>query len=312
MRKAWSLVALAILLGSSLAFAEEDERIESVQGAKGSKELVYRGDNLVEERSFDERGALVEERSFDSSSLPVETRSYIRVEGRLCRVEARDSSGEVSGLKSYHYDSSGRLLGVSLEGGFGAGVAGMIAAGSVPQGSWTVGDKTVVLAYDELGRAVLSQTMKEGAALSVERRVFGESGLLESQTLEDKLSGLIQETRYDEKGRPASRIDTPAKGPQEKREYGYDDAGRLVEERRAKAGHKTRIVKAYGEDGSLISEETSQDGKLILVVSYDKDSRVEELYEEGEPFVRASYSGGRKVKDEFFSDGIVVRAREYQ
>lgn len=312
MRKAWPLVALALALGSSLAFTEGDERIESVPGAKGSKELVYRGENLVEERSYDERGALVEERSFDSTSLPVETRSYIRVEGRLTRVEARDFSGIVSGSKSYHYDSKGRLLGVSSEGSFGEGVAGMIAARSVPQGSWTVGDKTVVLAYDELGRAVLSQTMKEGAALAIERKVFGESGLLESLTLEDKRSGLVQETQYDEKGRPESRIDIPALGPKEMREYGYDDSGRLVEERRSKAGHKTKIVKSYGEEGSLIREETSQDGELILVVSYDKDSRVEELYEEGEPFVRASYSGGRKVKDEFLSDGIVVRAREYQ
>jgi antitoxin component YwqK of YwqJK toxin-antitoxin module len=289
-----------------------EERIETLQENKGSKELVYRDDVLTGERRFDERGALVEERSFDAKSLPVETKVYMRKDGRLTRVEAKDSSGELSGSMAYHYDSSGRLLGVSSEGSMGQGAAGVIAAGSSPQGSWTADSATMVQGYDDEGRVVLSQTMKDGMAISVERRSYSESGKLASVRTEDRTAGSSRETSYDEKGRPASRVDTPAKGLVEKTEYRYGDTDLPITEVRVKGTHKTIIAKSYDDEGVLAREETRLDGELVLSVDYDGIARVEELYEDGQPFVRASYEGGRKVKDEFFSDGSVVRTRDYQ
>jgi len=64
-------------------------------------------------------------------SLPIDTRTYIREEGRLAKVEARDSSGVIVGSFAYRYDRDGRLLGVSSDGSLGRGAAGMRAQTSI-------------------------------------------------------------------------------------------------------------------------------------------------------------------------------------
>ena len=63
--------------------------------------------------------------------------------------------------------------------------------------------------------------------------------------------------------------------------------------------------------GKIAREETRQDGQLLLVVSHTDDGRVEELYEDGMIFVKATYVGGRKVKDEFYADGVLLRQKDY-
>ena len=67
----------------------------------------------------------------------------------------------------------------------------------------------------------------------------------------------------------------------------------------------------YSESGTLTRKETLRDGSLVLSVDYTKNGRVEELYDDGQLFVKATYVGGLKVKDEFYSNGVVTRTREY-
>lgn len=289
-----------------------EDRIEIIKGAKGSKELVYRNDSLVEERSYDAGGSLLAERQFGADSLPTETKSYIRDEGRLEKVEARDSSGAIVGSRTYRYDRNGRLLGVSADGSLGAGEAGMVSAGPTPQGSWTHGGSaTMVLGYDEAGRVASIRTMKDGKALSVEQRTYDQGGALSSVSTKELAAGSSTELRYDEKGRPIQGRELPAKGPERRSSFAYDESGRLIEELRRVGIHLTSIRRDYADDGSLSGVETRRDGMLILAVRYADDGRTEELYEDGILFVRASFVGGRKVKDEFYADGILTRSRDY-
>ena len=136
-----ALLALILCLAVRAAFGEgkedasENERIERLAGKSGYRELVYRGKDLVEERAFDVKGALLEERYMGEDSLPYETRSYVRAEGRLERVEARDGSGVAIGSMSYRYDRSGRLVGLDAEGSFGEGSSGMISTEGRSPGS---------------------------------------------------------------------------------------------------------------------------------------------------------------------------------
>ena len=116
---------------------------------------------------------------------------------------------------------------------------------------------------------------------------------------------------YDEDGRMSSKIVTPSKGPPAKTRYSYDGAGRLVEETTRQGEHRNEKKMTYSESGTLTREETLRDGSLILSVDYTDDGRVEELYDDGQLFVKATYVGGRKVKDEFYSNGVVSRTREY-
>ena len=252
--------------------------------------------------------------------------AYIREGGRIVRVEAVDAMGSPSGSMAYRYDRNGRLLGVSSEGSLGKGAAGMIAAWGLPQGSWitrpggaakaaaaaaAASAKTTVLGYDDSGRATVVQTMLDGAALSIETRSYGEGGILSSTKIEDKVTGLSSDLQYDGDGRLAARTDTPAKGQILKTEYRYGDSGLLVEELARQGGHRSSKAYEYGEDGKVSREETSRDGELLLAVDYIENGRVEELYEDGSVFVKATYIGGRKVKDEFYLDGVPFRTREY-
>jgi YD repeat-containing protein len=306
----FAILFYSFLCMSNVAFGED--RIERIGGAKGSKELVYRGDALVEERSYDLRGALLEEKSFGPDSLQIETKAYIRVEGRLARVEARDSSGVVIGSMAYHYDRNGRLLGLSAEGSLGSGSIGMISSDDGPQGSWVNGADTTVLAYDEEGRAVVIQIIKEGKAISVEKRKYGAGGMLASIDIKDASSGSSTELLYDDKGRQSQRRETLKNKLEIKTAYRYDEKGRLAEEERNQGSHRLLMTRSYADDGSLERVETKQDGQLVLTEKYTENGRIEELYDGGFLFVRATFAGERKIRDEFFDEGVLIRSRDYE
>ena len=315
------MIFVFLLVAAGIAVG--DDRTERIADSNGAKELVYQDDVLVEARFYDARGAIQQERVYGDSSLPIETRTYIRAGGRIVRIESTDAAGNPTGATVYRYDRNGRLLGVSSEGTFGTGTAGMIVAGGTPQGSWVSSQngapgnresyvaETTVLGYDESGRVIIVQSMHNGEAISIEKRVYGEGNVLASVRIENTVSGLFSEMVYDMKGRLAKRTDKPAKGLQVKTDFQYDDAGRLVEELSARGGHRSARILNYDEGGVVVREETSRDGELLLVLVHIENGRVEELYEDGSVFVRATYIGGRKVKDDFYLDGEIVRTREY-
>jgi YD repeat-containing protein len=303
---------VSILALQTAGVVNGEDKIERIDSLKGSRELVYRDEVLAEVRSYDAQGAIREEKFFDASSLPFETRSYIREGGLLVRVELTDASGIPEGSMTYRYDRYGRLLGVDFDGSLGTGSVGMIASGAIPQGSWVSAGAMTVLGYDQSGRIAIVQTIKDGVALSVESREYSEGGLISLVRTENNTSGLSSELIYDTEGRASMRTDTPTKGPQIKTEYRYDDSGRLVEEIIKRGGHRSSRTLAYAEGGAPVREETRVDGELLLTVEYIENGRVEEIYNDGIVFVRATYIGGRKIKDEFYADGLPLRTREYR
>ena len=305
------VILLCLIMAAPLCTGED--RTERIDGATGWKELLYRNDALVEERSFDADGGLLLERSFSPEAIPLVTKRFIREFGHISKIEATDASGIPIGARSYHYDREGRLLLVSSDGVLGEDAVGMMASSGTPQGSWTsTGSKTTIIAYDEAGRANLLQYMKDGKVTSIEKRNYGADGVLASVDLDDKSSGMSTTITYDEKGRQSQKKEVAVKGEEALTRYGYDDSGRLVEEEKRSGGHVLSIRRSYATDGAQSRVETRRDGSLILAVDYADTARVEELYEDGMLFVKATYVGGRKVKDEFYVDGALQRSREYQ
>lgn len=310
--------AFCVLACLSAGLAGGQERTESIVDPKdpGSgrvvKDLVYRDGRLAEAISYGADGALLKETFFDSSSLPVRTRDYIRRDGRLERVQYEDADGASGGSLSYRYDREGRLLGVDSEGDLGAGSAGLISSAAMPEASWVSGESTTVLGYDDSARAATIQTMKDGAVVSVERRSYGENGILASVRTEDEATGAATELSYDAHGRIALRTQETAKGQKSRTEYRYDDSGKLVQELFVGGGHRSTRTLFYAADGRLSKEETRRDGELVLVVEHIENGRVDELYDGGRLFVKATFIGGRKVKDEFYADGVLSRTKEYR
>jgi Uncharacterized protein conserved in bacteria len=309
------LIGILLALGTAMPLRADDvvERSEVFSDTKGSRELIYRDNVLAEERVYDTENALQKEITYDESSLPLSTKVYIRKSGRVLSVEDRDQSDNIVGTMTYHYDRVGRLVSLSSTGSLGEEAMGMIAARGVPQGAWIAAATTTVLAYDEAGRAIVSEIIKDGKVISMEKRSYDEkSGNLSFVEREDSGSGLKTKISYDEKGRSTLMEEIPAKGLSSSTAYAYGDSGKLEEETKTTGSHKTAISYSYDEKGEVSRAETRRDGILLLAVDYIENGRIEELYEEGELFVKATYIGGHKVKDEFFMDGQSLRVREYK
>ena len=69
----------------------------------------------------------------------------------------------------------------------------------------------------------------------------------------------------------------------------------------------------YAADGALQREEYRVKGALVKVTRQGPDgTRTEELYREGQPFLRISYEGEEKIREEVLAGGEVVRVREYR
>lgn len=308
---ALALLVLASLLRSEACLAED--RTERIEGSEGTKELDYRDGVLTEERSYDPDGRIVLERRFSPEALPVLTKSYLREQGLLVRIEAADASGAPVGSMSYSYDGDGRLLSVKSEGALGEDAVGMIASYGAPQGSWIKeGGSTEIVAYDADGRASILESVDEGKVARVEKRTYTGKGIKASSLIDDRKTDTETELSYDEAGRLAKRREIPAKGPESTTLYRYDEGGRIAEELRRTGTHELSVRRSYSKDGALARAETRRDGVLVLAVDYAGKGRAETLYEGGKAFVRATYAGERKVKDEFFADGVLVRTREYQ
>lgn len=318
------LAALALAAASPARAAEGESVVRRALSGGGTRELVYRSGALAEERTTDSLGALIEETFYaapaseeGAASEPelAETRKYLRSKsGRLERVEARNAKGELIGSLDYRYDRSGRLLGVSSSGSFGPGGAGMISTGGSPQGTWiSAGLSSTASSYDEKGRPLVLKTMKDGKAILVEKRTYGDGPGPVRVEVEDLASGAVSTTEFKDGGRPVLRKDAIKGREASRTTYRFDDAGRLAEETtRDSSGGITVRSLTYGADGELAREETRKDGTLMSAVEYFEGGRIEELYRDGELFVKATYEAGRKVKDEFYSGGKPLREKEYK
>jgi hypothetical protein len=330
MRKLSVFFCLGIILASPFGARTADtggsgaERVERTALPGGtSRERVYRGSALVEERIVDKSGALLKEIFFaaepstdaDEGAI-AETWNYLRSpSGRLQRVEIRDSRGDLVGTREYRYDGSGRLLGVSLSGDAGSESAGMLSSGAALQGTWvSTPSSTTVLAYDDRARPTALQTMREGNVVLVERRIYGEGPFPIRIETENKASESKTVVECDAAtGRSTVKIELRSGRETARTTYGYDEAGRIREETtRDVAGNVTKRSLTYKTDGSLEREETRYNGIIMSAVEYLDGSRIEELYRGGELFVKATYRDGRKIKDEFFSKGEKLREKEYR
>lgn len=308
-------LAVLLILGGILTYAEDDnspvEKIQRIESSDGYRELSYSDDRLSSERSFDRQGALQSERFYDENRLLSEIRRYYREKGRLKQVKAFDPLGKEIGAIDYRYDAEGRLLGVDLSGVLGSGTAGMLSSDQGPEASWTQDNQTTVYAYNDQGQIEGRYTMKDSATLSAEKREYSEKGRLESTSLEGSKGSLTQKTIYDKDGRVQETIEGEGENTVHTK-YRYDEKGRISESSKSQGTHRISSKFSYDSDGKLIKTEISLDGVLQSVRQNLKDSTIEEFYDEGQLFVRASYKDGRKIKDEFFADGKILRTREYE
>ncbi|MGO8692524.1 MAG: hypothetical protein ACLQMF_02525 [Rectinemataceae bacterium] len=304
-----------VLLFSFLVFAAgllgAEDRVERRTDPRGSRELVFHDEVLVEEHIYGPDTALLEDIFYKSGRLR-ETRSYLRSSGRLRSVEERNDKGSVTGSLRYFYDTDGSLLRVVTGGSFGSSSAGILNSGSTPLASWTIHDDELSLVrYDSLGRPILSVDVKDGNPVETRSDTYAKGPLPQRTVVSDDLKGRTRTTDYDTAGRAALVIVSDGTNRLSRTDYRYDSAGRLIEERTKKGSDLLSRRLAYDASGTLVREEYRTNGTLRRVVLRPGDDRVEELYQAGVMFVRIEFSQGRKTREDFFIDGSPAWTKEY-
>jgi YD repeat-containing protein len=281
-------------------------------GARVRFEIERRGDAIMARRAFDGGGALVEESYYGNDGILSEKRTYIRLMGRLSRVEVSDADGKLRGIIEYRYDGNGRLISVSPSGSLGSGPAGMIASGAAPSGSWmTSGAAIVVQRFDERGRPVRVETVAKGNTIATASYVYGEGRFPERSLEEDLAKDALTVSDFDNQGRILKRIKSSKGVERSRSEFRYDEAGKLVEERSRISGSLLVRNLEYDGSGALVREVKRIDGVISETTEHREGSTIVERYHEGQLFVRSYFSNGRKVRDEFYDDGTILRSREY-
>lgn len=293
---------------------QEVERRVTRKTGSSSLERVLKGGVLREERKSGPRGELLEELFYFESGLLRERRAYGYEAQRLAKVEAFDSGGAPLGALTYRYDPRGRLAELEATGSFGEARSGLLGLpGGGVAAEWSVLEGELLLRrFDPSGRIASVETRKDDALLRRESLTYeGSSARPSFSLLEDLASGEGTEKAYDAAGRILS-LRLLSKGAERSRtEYAYDAAGRLVSERLRNGSSLSLRSLSYDEEGGLLREEKRRDGLLFRTVAFAGEGRVEEYFEGGILVLRATYAGARKVKDEFFEGGQVVRSRSY-
>lgn len=203
----------------------------------------------------------------------------------------------------------GRLLASSLSGGDGTASGELRSAGGLV--AWErSGPELLVRAYDSAGLPVSSRSYRDGKLVAEESRERDERG--ETVRFLEPAAERLTIERY-ERGFLVSR-ETFVKGAATGRSgFAYDEAGRLVRELRSPAaGLAVELSYRYAQDGFLEREEERRGGVLFLARSYAPDgTRVEERYDGGRLAVRARFEGNRRVAEEFYQGGVLVRERRF-
>jgi hypothetical protein len=307
---------------------EIERRVLSWKG-EARLERQFKGGNLVEEESYGASGEPLKEKVYKlnpNSEKPelFETRVYhygsaiAALSGEavslLSKVEAFDGSGAAKGSLEYRYDARSRLVEVRASGSFGREAAGAVVGSKGLAAAWIgMGEDSVFVASYEGGRPLLEAVYdKDGKARSTQSYRYGEKGELASTSLSDQESGKLTETSYDSGGRPSLIAVRLGASTLSRRELRYDEKGRVVEDDLLEQDASVEKSSSYSEAGVASRVVTKKGGIIQSSESVSPDSSsVKELYDRGELFLRVYSKAGRIVREEFVTEGSVVRVRVF-
>lgn len=302
---------------------EEIERRLLVVKGEGRLERLFRKGALAEEDSYGAHGEILNEKAYKldpASGKPElsETRIYSYAAAGpgslLAKVEAFDGGGASRGALEYRYDARSRLVEVRASGSFGRERAGASVGTRGLVAAWSgMGEDSVFVASYEGGKPLMEAVYgADGKAQSVESYAYGEDGRLSSTGRSDPRSGESSQTSYDSAGRPLRIERRLGSTTLSRREFGYDEKGRIVADTLLEGDTGVEKTTSYTEEGTRSRIVTRKAGLIISSESVEADSSsVKELYDKGALFLRIYSSGGRVTKEEFMREGSVVRVRVF-
>lgn len=300
----------------------EQQRWTIARSADGrTEEREERGGVTTARRLTGAEGELLQEERFEDGR-PAGRSVYEYASGRLVRVREFAADGTLSSTLEYATAPSGRLREVrwtaadgSLrsEGQSAGGTGSMAGGAAVAEERTRDGDGWRTTRYDEAGRVAVREQGDASGLVSRQRLAYtGDSRTPDTSTTEWPAGDKVVEASYDAAGRQVAETTTVAGAVTERIRWTRDDAGRVLVRHRTGTGGTEEVRTTWAADGTLEREEYFARGARVKnVITAGADERVEELFDEGELFLRVHYRGGERVREEVILDGVVVRERTY-
>jgi hypothetical protein len=300
----------------------EERRWTIVRSPDGkTEEREERAGVIAARRRTGAAGELLQEELFEDGR-PSSRSVYEYASGRLGRVRVFAADGSLSSTVEYLTAPSGRLREVrwtAADGSLRTESQAAGGTGSVPGGAALAeerareGTEWRTIRYDEAGRAaVLEQGGPDGLVFRRRLLYAGSSTTPASSWTEWPAEKRVVETQYDAGGGEISETTTIAGIVTERAGWSRDEAGRVLVVRRTGTGGTTEVRTTWAADGTLEREEHFLRGSRVKnVIHTAANERVEELFEDGEMFLRVQYRGDTRVREEVILDGVVVRERTF-
>jgi len=300
----------------------EQRRWTLVRSADGREEQRdERRGAMTARRLSGADGELLQEERFSAGVASSRT-VYEYTSGRLARVRAFAADGSLASTVEYLTAPSGRLREVRWTGADGglraasqaAGGTGIVAGGvAVSEERTREGDAVLTSRYDEHGRVAARERRDPAGLVSSERLSYaGDARSPASSTIEWPGERKVGETAYDATGGEIAETTTVAGVVTERVAWIRDEAGRALSTRREGTAGATEVRFSWA-DGTLQREENFARGERVKNVIYETaDERVEELFDDGELFLRVRYRGEARIREELVVDGRVVRERTFE
>jgi len=280
------------------------------------EQRIYRDSQLEQRRRFDKGNRLIEDHLYTDGSLTQRTLYYYSPD-LLQRTETFAGDGRLLYRDFYSLSPDGQLRRVTREDGRGDQRFALgDGARAVAEERYGNSREQRINRYDRDGRLAEREYWTEGQLLERERFQYRDEGeALSSSRLEELSLERATFRSYDDEGR-LIRTEVSEGGQQiEQTVHVRDARGRIVETtRRGPRGIENWLFE-YDEE-ELVREEYRTRGSLERITLYsgqgEERIRVQELYREGQAFMRVHYRSEQKIREEFLSNGEVVRVREFE
>lgn len=305
-----------------LSAGEEQRRWTVVRSADGrTEEREERGGVVVARRLSGTAGEPLQEESYESGRLT--SRSvYEYAAGRLVRVRVFAADGSLASTVEYLTTPSGRLREVrwtAADGGrrtesqAAGGTVAAAGGAAVSEERSRDGDGWRTTRYDEAGRVAVREQGGPAGLVSRERLAYAEgSATPKSSTVERPGERRVVERSFDALGGVIAETVTVADAVVERTSWSRDASGHELVMHRSGSGGTVEVRSTWSADGTLEREEHfSRGARVKTVIHTGPGERIEELYTDGELFLRVSYRGEARIREEVILDGEVVRERTF-
>ncbi len=265
-------------------------------------------------RVYDAAGFLLKEEEYSGGTVS-RSSLYSYAAGRLARKRVLDGEDRELFVETFLYAATGglrevRRIDASGGTGYSAAVAGPtgVSEDRAARGGWLSIDR-----YDLRGNLSNRERRVDGVVVSVEDFEYApDSNVLRSSKERHLGKEEATDRTYDESGRLAFET-TSVKGQEaESIAYERDGQGRVTGKRRRSATGMEVWKYARDDKGEVTREEYTRRGMLAKVTTYGKDKlRTEELYADGELFLKVYYDGDTRLREEVFAGGAAQRERTF-